>query len=106
MDTSLENKAFVVTGATSGIGLAATRQLLELGHSVIGIGRSADRCRERHEELAPRAASASHLQMLVADLSLQSEVLRVAQQVRETLAEWRFSHLDGLINNAATVPFW
>ncbi len=106
MELSESSKVFVVTGATSGIGLAAARQLLELGYAVIGVGRSAERCREQEERLAQYAASGACVKMLIADLSLQSEVLRVAAQIRETLGEWQHPYLDGLINNAATVPFW
>ncbi len=106
MDESIVSRAFVVTGATSGIGLAATRQLLMQGHSVIGVARSPERCREAEETLQQYVAPGAFLKMLVADLSLQSEVLRAAQQVRETLAQSHRAYLDGLINNAATVPFW
>lgn len=106
MENLSSNQVFVVTGATSGIGLAATRQLLELGHSVIGIGRSAERCRARQEKLGESVATDAHLCMLIADLSLQSEVARVAQEIRRVLAQWQYPQLDGLINNAATVPFW
>jgi NAD(P)-dependent dehydrogenase (short-subunit alcohol dehydrogenase family) len=106
MDTSEMGKVFVVTGATSGIGLAAAKQLLESGHSVFGVGRSAERCRAQEEYLAQFAAAPTRVKMLVADLSLQSEVLRVSQQIRAALTECQHPWLDGLINNAATVPFW
>ncbi len=106
MDASANTRVFVVTGATSGIGLAAAKQLLEQGCSVIGVGRSAERCRVQEERLSQFVAPDARPKMLVADLSLQAEVLRVAQQIRDTLAAWQAPCLDGLINNAATVPFW
>ena len=106
MDSTATGKVFVVTGATSGIGLAAARQLLELGDSVIGIGRSAERCREQEERLRERILPGAHVRLLTADLSLQSEVLRAAREIEATLGQWQCSCLDGLINNAATVPFW
>ena len=39
-------RTVVITGATSGIGLAAARGLVRKGCRVIGAGRSASRCRE------------------------------------------------------------
>ena len=42
----LSNKVAIITGATSGIGLATARALLRRGAAVIGIGRSRERCRE------------------------------------------------------------
>lgn len=106
MDSSDTHKTIVVTGATSGIGLAATRQLLERGYAVIGIGRSAERCQQQEQDLAPLVAPGAHLRMLTADLALQSEVRCAAENVRRALQEWGRPCLDGLINNAATVPFW
>jgi NAD(P)-dependent dehydrogenase (short-subunit alcohol dehydrogenase family) len=103
MESSIAEKTFVVTGATSGIGLAASSMLVRDGGWVIGIGRNADRCEQLGEKLT---GEPGRIKYLVADLSLQSEILRVACEVREMLGTWGHSHLDALINNAATVPFW
>jgi NAD(P)-dependent dehydrogenase (short-subunit alcohol dehydrogenase family) len=40
MEKPLSGKIFVITGATSGIGLAAAQQLVQDGATLIGIGRS------------------------------------------------------------------
>ncbi len=103
MESASIDKTFVVTGATSGIGLAVTQQLVQQGHSVIGIGRSADRCQEAMLQLEGQPGKA---RLLVADLALQLEVSRAAGEIRAALAAWGRACLDGLINNAATVPFW
>ena len=103
MNTPVHHKTVVVTGATSGIGYAATGLLLQQGCSVIGIGRSAERCRNVIAQMDGRPG---RLEMLVADLSLQSDVRHVAQLVRSALADLDRPCLDVLINNAATVPFW
>ena len=57
-------------------------------------------------DLAALAAPGARIAYLEADLSLQAEVRRLAGRIHETLRLWNRACLDGLINNAATVPFW
>lgn len=104
MDTT-SKRTVVITGATSGIGLAGSRLLLQTGYSVIGIGRSTERCQRQEQELHQLAAGGA-VKFVCGDLSLQSDVVRLAQAVRLTLGDWGCAALDVLINNAATVPFW
>lgn len=106
MDASMKDRVFVVTGATSGIGLAVAELLTDSGAHVIGIGRSADRCRSAEGSLCKPGLPPQHVNYIVADLSIQSEVRRVATEVAAVLDGWDHPHLDALINNAATVPFW
>lgn len=40
MEQCRENKAAIVTGASSGIGAAISARLCEMGYEVFGIGRS------------------------------------------------------------------
>lgn len=87
----------MVTGATSGIGLAAAEQLAQRGASVLGVGRSAERCTTAAEKLRSSSGQARYL---LADLSLQAEVRRLAEVVRSQVAA-----LDGLINNAGAFTF-
>jgi short-subunit dehydrogenase len=44
MDDPLMGKQIVVTGATSGIGLALAEVLAKRGAAVLGVGRSPERC--------------------------------------------------------------
>ena len=106
MDGLLRDKTYVITGSTSGIGLAVAQALAGRGASVIGVGRDTDRCRQAEADLAGRAAPGTRIVYLEADLSLQAEVRQLARRITETLRLWNSSCLDGLINNAATVPFW
>jgi NAD(P)-dependent dehydrogenase (short-subunit alcohol dehydrogenase family) len=103
---SLEGKVFVITGATSGIGLAVAESLVNQGAALIGIGRSAERCTKVQERLAALRSDGTPVKLCVADLGLQSEVRCLAKEIRAVLTGWKINHLDGLINNAATVPFW
>ncbi len=123
MDTNISGKTVVVTGATSGIGLAAAEALVRQGAFVIGVGRSAERCREAERRLnflgGETGAGGSAL-YLVADLALQSQVRALAAEIRDVLAS---AHpqavaarpqvfggekigLDGLINNAGAFTYW
>lgn len=108
MQSSFQGKIFVVTGATSGIGLAVAEGLARSGASVIGAGRSVDRCRALEANLR-RLNPEGLYRCCVADLSLQSQVRGLAREVRSILAEWRQpgqAFLDGLVNNAGTFTCW
>lgn len=102
----LENLVCVITGATSGIGLAVAELLTEKNARIVGVGRSAERCAAARERLLGMGASPQDVAFVTADLSLQSEVRRLAGEVLKILDAWGHPHLDALINNAATVPFW
>ncbi len=105
MEQKLAGKVIVVTGATSGIGLATVDALVRQGTSVIGVGRSAERCRQVEEHLR-RLNPETRLAYCVADLGLQNQVHALADAITERLAEFGVDHLDGLINNAGTFSYW
>lgn len=94
-------KVFVVTGATSGIGLAAAQQLCEQGAFVLGVGRSTARCAAAETRII-RAFHKAQVHYLVADLSLLAQVRQLAAQIGEEFAAREFTNLDGLINDAGT----
>jgi NAD(P)-dependent dehydrogenase (short-subunit alcohol dehydrogenase family) len=96
----------VITGATSGIGLAVAELLAEQNARIIGVGRSAERCAAALERLLDHGTPRQRIAFVTADLSIQAEVHRLAAEVAALLDSWGHPHLDALINNAATVPFW
>ena len=106
MMTSLQQKTFVLTGATSGIGLAVAEGLVPAGVSVIGVGRALERCQQTEERLRALNPLDGRVAVLMADLSIQANVRQLACAIQQVLAGWGVTALDGLINDAATVPFW
>lgn len=98
-------KTYVVTGATSGIGLASAAALVRAGCDVIGVGRSADRCRQAEKALSGMNPAA-RVHYLAADLSQQSEVRRLAALIKDCLAADGKAALDGLVNNAGVYTYW
>ncbi len=101
----LKNKWVVLTGATSGIGLATAKALCEKGAHIIGVGRSQERCEKVKRELSERYPE-STLDFLVADLSSLKNIRLLAEAVKKTLSDNGQYHLDVLINNAGTFTSW
>ena len=98
-------KTYLITGATSGIGLAIMEELADRGNDLIGIGRSSERCkiqRERLEGIFPDI----NIEYLVADLSNQNEIRKAVKGINKLLDDWGEDGLDGLINNAGTFTYW
>ena len=86
------NKVVLITGATSGIGLACARQFAGNGDRVILTGRNENRLADIRKELTGRGADVLTLTFDVRDREM-------AKKYIETLpAEWQ--ETDVLVNNA------
>lgn len=93
----MEGKVCLVTGATAGIGLVTALELARQGARVIGVGRSPERCAEAAHQIREQTGT-SAVEFLVADLSSQAEVRRLANQVKAATGR-----LDVLVNNAGLI---
>lgn len=95
MDLGLEGKNALVTGASSGLGLATARALAAEGVHVMLVARSADKLAAAAETISP----ANAVTTFVADVSDPSAV---ALMVDQALA--RMGSVDILIANAGGPP--
>jgi len=97
MACTLEGRVVLVTGATSGIGLAAARALAGLGARTLLVARDRARGEAACEEIR-RATGSDRASLLVADLATGGGVHRLASEVRE-----RTDRLHVLLNNAGAI---
>ena len=79
-------KTIVITGASDGIGLSAARQLKEMGHNVIIVGRNKEKTKRVSKEL--------NVPYHLADFSDLSQVKRLAEELN------KYDKIDVLANNA------
>jgi retinol dehydrogenase-12 len=93
----LRGKVCLLTGATRGIGLAAADALARTGLTLVLVGREKSRVEETVRAVRT-ATGHGQVDGLVADLSLRSEVRRLAKEVHS-----RYPRLDVLINNAGAI---
>ena len=94
---SMSGKTVLITGATSGLGLATAILLAERGAEVVMVGRDRTRSNFMRTEVAKCAAGNAPI-LFLADLSSQVEIHRLAERLHGC-----FSRIDVLINNAAAV---
>ncbi len=94
-------KTALITGATSGIGKETALALAHAGYNTVIVGRREAATRETADWLRAQTGN-SAIGHIVADLTSQAEVRRVAEEFKSTHAS-----LDVLVNNAGGVyPSW
>jgi NAD(P)-dependent dehydrogenase (short-subunit alcohol dehydrogenase family) len=93
----MQGRVCLVTGATSGIGRATALGLAERGATVIVHGRDRARGRDAVAEIERRTGRRD-VELLVADLSSQAEVRRLAAELAA-----KHDRLHVLVNNAGVI---
>lgn len=88
----MAERAAIVTGASSGIGLAIARMLGEEGYAITMAARRAEKLEAAAKDLADAGFDVN---AVAAALSEETEILRVVEAHRE-----RYGRLDVLVNNA------
>ncbi|MEJ2619721.1 MAG: SDR family NAD(P)-dependent oxidoreductase [Candidatus Thiodiazotropha sp.] len=87
-------RTILLTGATDGIGLAATKKLHAMGHHLLLHGRNSAKLTALEKSLSSQT-ELGRVQSYLADLSLLDDVQRLIDKVIE-----QHDHIDVLINNA------
>jgi NAD(P)-dependent dehydrogenase (short-subunit alcohol dehydrogenase family) len=90
----MKDKVCLITGATSGIGLATALGLAQLGATVVLVGRNRARGAAAVARIRDEAGS-TDARYFPADLSVQAEVRQLAHDFQA-----HYPRLDVLINNA------
>jgi NAD(P)-dependent dehydrogenase (short-subunit alcohol dehydrogenase family) len=98
IETSLEDRTVVVTGATSGLGLSAACSLAALGARVVLVGRNPEKAEMARREVIT-ASGNENVVVQLADLGLMKEVRALAARLLESEPA-----IHVLVNNAAILP--
>ncbi|MBT3320084.1 MAG: SDR family NAD(P)-dependent oxidoreductase [Clostridia bacterium] len=98
-------KTAVITGATSGIGLAVAKTLCRQGYAILGVGRSQTKCDAALKQIKTELPK-SNAKLFCGDLAQQTDVNRLAEQISQHLDKNHDGKLDVLINNAGGVRNW
>jgi NAD(P)-dependent dehydrogenase (short-subunit alcohol dehydrogenase family) len=94
----VKGKTVLVTGATSGIGLAAAEELSARGARLGIVARDKKKAAAATERIRDRGGQGTEVEVFLADLSSLAAVRGLAGQVLR-----RYPRLDALVNNAGAV---
>ncbi len=93
----MQDKTVVITGANTGIGLEAARELARQGARVVMTARNADKGRAAVEDVRTSTGN-TRVELVVFDLASLASVREGARAIQE-----KVSRIDVLVNNAGLV---
>jgi len=94
VNSSMQGKICMVTGANSGIGKATALALAQMGATVVMVCRDRARGEEARSEITTKSKN-NAVDLLQADLSSQQSIRQLVEHFKQ-----RYTHLHVLINNA------
>jgi NAD(P)-dependent dehydrogenase (short-subunit alcohol dehydrogenase family) len=97
VNTDMQGKICLVTGANSGIGKETALGLAQMGATVVMVSRDRARGEAVQNEIKAQSGNEA-VDLLLADLSSQQSIRQLAENFRQ-----RYSQLHVLINNAGVV---
>lgn len=95
----IENRVFLITGGTSGVGKAIASGLAGLGAKIVIVGRSRERGQSALQEIA-EATGNERGEFLAADLALQSSIRQASEEFKR-----RYDGLHVLVNAGGAI-YW
>src|SRR5437762_13498222 len=96
MQTNIDSKVILITGASSGIGEATARHLAAKGHRVVLGARRTDRLEKLAAEIRAAGGTAEYRALDVTNLADVQPFTEFALK--------KFSKIDVIINNAGVTP--
>lgn len=93
----MNSKTILISGANSGLGFEAARQLAKQGHEIILLCRNKEKGEQAVKDIRAFSGN-SKIHLYAANLAVQKSVEQVAEQIKKD-----FSKLDVLLNNAGGV---
>ena len=97
LNTHMQGKICMVTGANSGIGKATAMGLASMGATVVMVCRDRTKGEEAQREIIHHSGNES-VDLLLADLSSQQAIRRLAHEFQQ-----RYSRLHVLVNNVGSI---
>src|SRR5215467_4982637 len=97
LNTSMQGKVCIVTGANSGIGKATALGLAQMGATVVMVCRNQVKGEEAQNEIKEKSGNDA-VDLMLADLSSQESIRQLAENFQQ-----HYRQLHVLINNAGGV---
>ena len=97
LNTNMQGKVCIVTGANSGIGKATALGLAQMGATVVMVSRNKVKGEEAQNEIKEKSGNDA-IDLMLADLSSQESIRQLAENFQQ-----HYEQLHVLINNAGVV---